>query len=193
MLYRDNPKDKSEWLPSKALYHCTSHILALRRMIEGIKDKNLPGVLLFVDFKKAFDSVHRGKVFKILIAYGINKIVNLIKLMYLNTKARVVTPDGETDLFDILAGVLQGDTLAPFLFIIVVDYCMRIALGQDGHTLGFTVKPRQSRRIPAETVTDAGFADDIALLSDLITQAQELICRLEDSAESVGLYMKYER
>ena len=70
---------------------------------------------------------------------------------------------------------------------------MRIALGQDGHTLGFTVKPRQSRRIPAETVIDAGFADDIALLSDLITQAQESICRLEDSAESVGLYMKYER
>ena len=100
-----------------------------------------------------------------------------------------MTPDGETDLFDILAGVLQGDTLAPFLFIIVVDYCMRIALGQDGHTLGFTVKPRQSRRIPAETVTDAGFADDIALLSDLITQAQELLRRLEDSAESVGLYM----
>ena len=85
--------------------------------------------------------------------------------------------------------MLQGDTLAPFLFIIVVDYCMRIALGQDGHTLGFTVKPRQSRRIPAETVTDAGFADDIALLSDLITQAQELLRRLEDSAESVGLYM----
>ena len=168
----------------------TSHILALRRMIEGIKDKNLPGVLLFVDFKKAFDSVHRDKLFKILIAYGIpRKIVDLIKLMYLNTKARVVTPDGETCLFDILAGVLQGDTLAPFLFIIVVDYCMRVALGNDGHTLGFTVKPRQSRRIPAETVTDAGFADDIALLSDLITQAQELLRRLEDSAESVGLYM----
>ena len=90
----------------------TSHILALRRMIEGIKDKNLPGVLLFVDFKKAFDSVHRDKLFKILIAYGIpRKIVDLIKLMYLNTKARVVTPDGETCLFDILAGVLQGQVI----------------------------------------------------------------------------------
>ena len=42
--------------------------------------------------------------------------------------------------------------------------CMRIALGQDCHTLGFTVKPRQLN----ETVIDAGFADDIALLSDLI-------------------------
>ena len=53
---------------------------------------------------------------------------------------------------------------------------------------GLTVKPRQSRRIPADTVTDAGFADDIALLSDLM----ELLRWLEDSAqsaESVGLYM----
>ena len=168
----------------------TSHILALRRIIEGVKEKNLPAVLLFVDFKKAFDSVHRGKLFKILAAYGVpQKIVELIKLMYKDTKARVVTPDGESDLFDILAGVLQGDTLAPFLFIIVVDYCMRVALGEDGHTLGFTLKTRQSRRHPAETVTDADFADDIALLSNMIIQAQELLSRLEDSAESVGLYM----
>ena len=36
----------------------------------------------------------------------------------------LVAPDGETKLFDISAGVLQGDTLAPFLFIIVLDYAM---------------------------------------------------------------------
>ena len=47
------------------------------------------------------------------------------------------------------------------------------------------MKPRQSRRIPADTVPVAGFADDIALLSDLM----ELLRWLEDSAESVGLYM----
>ena len=46
----------------------TSHILALRRLIEGIKDKNLECVITFIDFKKAFDSVHRGKMLKILTA-----------------------------------------------------------------------------------------------------------------------------
>ena len=40
--------------------------------------------------------------------------------MYTDTKANV----GETELFDILAGVLQGDTLAPYLFIIALDYAL---------------------------------------------------------------------
>ncbi|GFR68720.1 hypothetical protein ElyMa_000284100 [Elysia marginata] len=45
-----------------------------------------------------------------------------------NTKTRVATPDGETQLFDISAGVIQGDTLAPFLFMIVLDLTVRKAL-----------------------------------------------------------------
>ena len=39
--------------------------------------------------------------------------------------AKVVTPDGETEMFEIKVGVLQGDTLAPYLFIIVLDYALR--------------------------------------------------------------------
>ena len=51
---------------------------------------------------------------KILRAYGIpTQIVEAIGMMYENTMARVISADGETELFEILAGVLQGDTLAP--------------------------------------------------------------------------------
>ena len=93
----------------------TSHILALRRIIEEVKRNNLKAIITFVDFKKAFDSIHRGKMMKILRAYGIPEVlVNAISVLYEDTKAKVLTPDGETDLFTILAGVLQGDTLAPY-------------------------------------------------------------------------------
>ena len=50
----------------------TSHILALRRLIEGVKDKNLQCI---IDFKKAFDTIHRGKMIRILHAYGIPDII----------------------------------------------------------------------------------------------------------------------
>ena len=53
---------------------------------------------------------------KILKAYGIPNI-NASEDTYHNTKAKVTTPDGDTDEFEILAGVLQGDTLAPYLII----------------------------------------------------------------------------
>ena len=90
-------------------------ILTLRRLIEGIKEKQLPAILTFVDFSKAFDSIHRGKLMEILKAYGIpTKIVDpdAISILYKDTEAQVITPDGDTEFFEILAGVLQGDTLA---------------------------------------------------------------------------------
>ena len=151
----------------------TSHILALRRIIEGVKRNNLKAVILFVDFSKAFDSIHRGKMMKILKAYGIpEQLVSAISLLYEKTRAKVLSPDGETDYFEILAGVLQGDTLAPYLFAIVIDYVMRRAVGDRAHELGFTLHPRKSRRVQSINVTDLCFADDIALLVDELQQAQ---------------------
>ena len=69
-----------------------SNILALRRIIEGLKDKNLPLAIIFIDFSKAFESIHRERMFKILEAYGIpSSIVNAIKLIYENSSAQVLT------------------------------------------------------------------------------------------------------
>ncbi len=57
----------------------TSQILALRRIIEGIKEYNLQAVMTFIGFKKAFHMVHRGMMLKILEAYGIPiSVVNAI-------------------------------------------------------------------------------------------------------------------
>ena len=107
----------------------TTHILVLRRLIEGIKEKNLKAIITFVEFKKAFDTINRNNMFKILLAYGIPTIiVEAIETLYKGTKAKVLTPDGETKSFNITTGVLQGDTLAPFLFIILLDYAMRMAV-----------------------------------------------------------------
>ena len=81
-----------------------AHILALRRIIESAKKFNLKAILVFIDFKKAFDSIHRGKMLKILQAYGIpEKLVKAIAVLYENTKAKVLSPDGETETFSIQA------------------------------------------------------------------------------------------
>ena len=97
----------------------------------------------------------------------------------------VRSPDGDTEFFDIIAGVLQVDTLAPYLFIIVLDYVLR-NLDQN-KTLGFTLRKQLSRRYPAEMLTDADFADDLVLLSDKIGNAEKLLKILETAAASVGL------
>ncbi|XP_072022739.1 uncharacterized protein [Amphiura filiformis] len=131
------------------------HILELRRLIEEVKAHNLPAIITFIDFKKAFDTIHRGKMLKILHAYGIPElIVKAIGKMYQNIKAKVISPDGETDLFEILAGVLQGDTLAPYLFVIVLDFALRIAIEGNEEELGFHLEKRRTDKGSAVVVLD---------------------------------------
>ena len=126
----------------------------------------------------------------ILRAYGVQEtLVNVISKLYENTRARVVTPDGDTELFDILAGVLQGDTLAPYLFAIVLDYVMRQAINGREEELGFKLMRRRSRRHPPVVVTDLDFDDNFALLCEEIKQAQELLNRVESEAAKVDLHV----
>ena len=107
----------------------TSQILTISRILEGVWAKNLQATLLFVDFSKTFDSIHRGKMEQILLAYGLPKeTVAAIMILYKNTKVKVCSPDGDTEYFDIVAGVLQGDLLAPYLFIICLDYVLRTSI-----------------------------------------------------------------
>ncbi|KAL5270988.1 hypothetical protein ACHWQZ_G001587 [Mnemiopsis leidyi] len=162
-------------------------ILALRRIIEECRIGKKSAAIVFVDFSKAFDSINRDALFHILSLYGIPApIIKAIRLLYDSAKSRVQTSDGLTEFFETLIGVLQGDTLAPFLFIIVLDYILRNCMSPD---YGLTITPRQSRRIPAVTVTDLDFADDLALLSNTIQEAQSLLNNLEVAAEKVGLSM----
>ena len=100
----------------------TTQILTIRRILEGVRAKNVLVTILFVDFTKAFDSIHRKMMEQILLAYVLPKeTVAAITILYWNTKVKVRSPDGDTEYLDIIAGVLQGDTLAPYLFIICQD------------------------------------------------------------------------
>ena len=85
----------------------TSQILTICQILEGVCAKNLEATILFVDFSKAFDSIHRGKMEQILLAYGLLKeTIAAIMMLYRNTKVKVCSPDGDIDYFDIVAGVL---------------------------------------------------------------------------------------
>ena len=143
-----------------------------------------------MDFKKAFDSVNRDKMFEILKAYGIlNQIVLARASIYYNTEAIVCLLGGETDFFAFHAVVLQGDTLAPFVFIIALDYAMRSAI-EGYENLGFTLTDRRSHRFPAViTITDTDFADDIALISDNLDTAQSLLKGVETADTEVALHI----
>ena len=131
--------------------------------------KNLQATL-FVDFTKAFVSIHRGNIEQILLAYGLPKeTVSAIIMLCRNTKVKFCSPDGDTDYFDIVAGLLKGITLAPYLFIICLDYVLRTSIDKIKEN-GFKLTKERSRGYLAKTITDADYADDIALLANAPAQ-----------------------
>ena len=125
---------------------------------------------------------------QILLAYGVPKeTVAAITILYRNTKVKVRSPDGDTEYFDIVAGVLQGDTLAPYLFIICLDYVFRTSIDKIKENCFELTK--ESRRYPAKTITDTDYADDIAILANTPNQAETLLQSLEQAAAGIGLHV----
>ena len=125
---------------------------------------------------------------RILKAYDVPpNLLSAIKMMYEDTRPRIISPDGETDFFKILTGVLQGDTLAPYLFILVLDYVLRKTFEGREEELGFKLHRRKSSRVKAVHVTDLDFAEDLAVLVEEMSQAQEALSALEREARRVGL------
>ena len=108
--------------------------------------------LLFIYFEKAFDSIDRDTLWKILNYYGIpDKLVKMIMALYEDSECCVRTENGDTRFFKIMSGVKQGCVLSPFLFVIVMDYIL-------WQSSGCGVK------ISSQQISDMDFADDVVLL-----------------------------
>ena len=163
--------------------------MTIRRILEGVRVKSIQVTLLFVDFTKAIDSIHRGKMEQILLAYGLPKeTVAAITILYRNTKVKVRSPDGDTEYFEIIAGVQQGDTLTPYFFIIWLDYVLRTSIDKIREN-AFELTKKRSRRYHAKTITDANYADDIAILANTPNQSETLLHSLERAAAGIGLHV----
>ena len=108
-------------------------------------------------------------------------------MLYKNMKVKVRSPDGDIDYFDIVAGVLQGDTLAPFLFIICLDYVLRMSIDRMKDN-SFKLAKKKSRRYSHKQLRTQDYADDIALLSNTPTQTETQLHGLERAAAGIGLH-----
>ncbi len=109
---------------------------------------------------------------QILRAYGLPKeTVAAITILYRNTKVKVRLPDGDTEYFDIVAGVLQGRHYC-------LEYMLRTSIDKIREN-GFELTKKRSRRYPTKTITDADYTDDIALLANTPNQAKTLLHSLE--------------
>ena len=98
-----------------------------------------------------------------------------------NTNAMVRSPGGDIDFFDIVTGVFQGDTLAPYLSILCVEYVLRTSIDLIKENC-FTLKKKNEKTISHENY-------DLALLANTPTQAESLLQSLEQATGDIGQYV----
>eukprot|EP01059_Diplonema_ambulator_P019153 TRINITY_DN319_c0_g1_i5.p1 TRINITY_DN319_c0_g1~~TRINITY_DN319_c0_g1_i5.p1 ORF type:complete len:724 (+),score=90.92 TRINITY_DN319_c0_g1_i5:1040-3211(+) len=157
------------------------HVLVLRRAMELQRMSGRDNTyMLFVDFSSAFDTLWWDRLEETLLKYGVpSETVTAIMCLYRGARTFVRTPNGPTETFAVHAGVLQGDTLAPYLFVIVMDAVLReVMQGCDGLKVG-------------GWITDLDYADDIVLLSSSADEIRRMLRRLERVAATYGLRINF--
>ena len=163
----------------------TEQIFILRNIVEQANEWQASLYINFIDFEKAFDSIHRESLWLIMQKYGIpDKIVRMVKVFYEDFNCAVEDQAEACEWFNIKTGVKQGCNMSGFLFLIAMDWIMRktVGKGENGIRWNFTSK-----------LDDLDFADDVALLSSTKQHIQNKTTKMNEEATRVGLKINKEK
>ena len=159
---------------------CMQQMFILRNIIDQCLERNSPFFMNYVDFRKAFDSIHGESLWRIMKYYGIpSKIINLVKMSYKNFRC-AVQHEGKLSkcFFPVMSGVRQGCVISGFFFVLVIDWIIRQ-----------TTRRKRGIQCGLDTMEDLDFADDLALLSTSRRNLQQKTNELEVHAKRIGLHI----
>lgn len=146
----------------------TDAIFAVRRVCEKYLEQGQQLHCVFIDLKKAFDSVPREVLWDSLRRKTVPEpYIRAIQDMYQGSESVVRTAVGETDPFPITLGLHQGSALSPFLFNLVID--------------------EATKGVRREVPWNILFADDVGLLSETREGAEGELKKWCDALERAGL------
>ena len=127
-------------------------------VIQYASEKNIPGLLLFIDFEKAFDSLEWTFILSTLRSFGFGtSLINWVKTLYSHTESCILNNGWASNFFEIQRGVRQGCPLSPYLFILSVEV-LATAIRNNTNVKGISVNN--------EEIKISQYADDTTLILD---------------------------
>ena len=152
-----DPKLRDQQAGFRRNRSCADQIASPRIIVEQSLKWNSPLYINFIDFEKAFDSVDREMLWKLLRHYGVpEKIISLIQCTYQDMSCRIAHAGQVSDSLEVKTGVRQGCLLSLFLFLLVIDWIMKTTTTSRNNRIQLTLWTE---------LDDLDFADDLALLS----------------------------
>ena len=143
-------------------------------------DKGL--LAAYIDFRKAFDSVSRDALWRVLRLRGIpTALVELISSLYTGSESAVKCGGTSSDFFPVTTGVKQGCVLAPTLFSSCMDWIMEGVVGKTGCGVSFG----------DVRITDLDFADDAVIFAETVGILTSALETLSEESEPLGLRVSW--
>jgi hypothetical protein len=178
------------------------------RMLRGYANEyRVPLHACFVDLRKAYDSIDRDALWRILPLYGVNgRLLDMIKLLYVDLGAFVRISGSRSERISLKAGVKQGCVLSPILFNIYLDYVVRQAMKRWNAGGGVTLN-RGAKHMwhdPSEPsvfqpysdsfiIQALLYADDTALVATSHEELQDMMIHLNECVVEWGLTVSFEK
>ena len=155
-------------------------------LIDKLEEEDIPGLLLLVDFEKAFDTVEWSFIEKTLDFYGFGPtLCRWIKCFYTDITSTVTNNGHLSEFFNLARGVRQGDPLSPYLFILVLEL-LSAALKYDPIVSGVTVNDSEFLL--------SQYADDSSLILDENEESLKQALHIFDSfAACAGLRVNVDK
>ena len=108
-------------------------------IIEYTESEQIPGAILLLDIKKAFDSVSHDFLCCVLRKFNFsNEFIDWIKVFYSGRKSYVSNHGNLTRPLNMERGIFQGCPISPYLFLLVIE-SMALAIRQNPNIQGIPV------------------------------------------------------
>jgi hypothetical protein len=148
-------EDQTGFVPDRFI---GENIRLLYDLLKYTDVKNIPGMLLLIDFEKAFDTVSHKFILETLKSFNFGTdICRWFRTLYENASSSIIINGNVSKPFQIQRSCRQGDPLSPYIFVMCAEILSSMI--------------RQNRDINEISIQDIHFkitqyADDTTLILD---------------------------